>query len=156
MQRTLRNAPPIPLSFVYGKVMSVVIEESWWIKVIQCIQINLLTLNGSLSQALFVDNFYSHHARWFLDLNFIVYMYIRSQSSLSNCMGSHSNWDHWNCLLLVTVILLLLVNYSSLQSSAFLLPHAERKSRFLVKQRNLMEDFCSLAQWLIINVNSLF
>lgn len=48
MQRTLRNAPPIPLSFVYGKVMSVVIEESWWIKVIQCIQINLLTLNGSL------------------------------------------------------------------------------------------------------------
>jgi len=28
----------------------------------------------------------------------------------------------------------------------FYLPHAERKSRFLVKQRNLMEDFCSLAQ----------
>ena len=53
-----------------------------------------LNFKWVLIQALFVDNFYSHHARWFLDLNFIVYMYIRSQSSLSNCMGSHSNWDH--------------------------------------------------------------
>ena len=131
MQRTLRNAPPIPLSFVYGKVMSVVIEESWWIKVIQCIQINLLTLNGSLSQALFVDNFYSHHARWFLDLNFIVYMYIRSQSSLSNCMGSHSNWDHWNCLLLVTVILLLLVNLQQLAELHFFIASRGKKITFL-------------------------
>ena len=29
MQRALRNATPIPLSFVYGKLMTVVIEESW-------------------------------------------------------------------------------------------------------------------------------
>ena len=70
-------------------------------------------------QALFVDNFYNHHARWFWDLNFIVHMYIMSQSSLSTCMGSLSNWDHWNCLLLVTVILLVLVNLQQLAELRF-------------------------------------
>ena len=76
-------------------------------------------------------------------------MYIRFQSSLSNCMGSHSNWDHWNCLLLVTVILLLLVNLQQLAELRFFIASRGKKITFLGKQRNLMEDFWSLAQWLI-------